>query len=229
MNSVKAIIPFKKKGAKTRLRTFLTEAEREELAMRMLKDVLVALSESNIEEVEIISRCSKEELLNALKLELRNLKLTVRVDEKGLNEVLNEVIQDEKDPRLIIMADIPLVTPESINELIGHEADVVIAPGRKGGTNALFMRKPCEFVVSYYGVSCLEHIETAKGRNLSYTVHDSFFISADIDEDDDLMELLIHGKYFSAEYLRMIGVVIHVDKKSKLRARVDRQMQKQSL
>ena len=222
MNSVKAIIPFKKKGAKTRLRTLLTEAEREELAIRMLRDVLVALSESKIEEVEIISRCSKEELLNALKLELRNLKLTVRVDEKGLNEVLNEVIQDEKDPRLIIMADIPLVTPESINELIGYEADVVIAPGRNGGTNALFMRKPCEFVVSYYGVSCLEHIETAKGRNLSYTVHDSFFISADIDEDDDLMELLIHGNCFSAEYLRMIGVFIHVDKKAKVRARVDR-------
>ena len=223
MNSVKAIIPFKKKGAKTRLRTFLTEAEREELAMMMLKDVLVTLSESKIEEVEIITTCSKEELLNELKLELRNLKLTVRVDEKGLNEVLNEVIQNEKDPRLILMADIPLVTPESINELIGYEADVVIAPGRNGGTNALFMRKPCEFVVSYYGVSCLEHIETAKRRNLSYTVHDSFFISADIDEDDDLMELLIHGRYFSAEYLRMIGVFIQVDKKSKLRARVDRQ------
>ncbi|NOR78762.1 MAG: 2-phospho-L-lactate guanylyltransferase [Methanophagales archaeon] len=229
MNSVKAIIPFKKKGAKTRLRTLLTEAEREELAIRMLKDVLVSLSESQIEEVEIISMCSKEELLNELKLELHDLKLTVRVDEKGLNEVLNEVIGDEKDPRLIIMADIPLVTPESINGLIGYDADVVIAPGRKGGTNALFMRKPCEFVVSYYGVSYLEHIETAKRRNLSYIVHDSFFISADIDEDDDLMELLIHGKYFSAEYLRMIGVVIQVDKKSKLRARVDRQMQKQSL
>ena len=85
------------------------------------------------------------------------------------------------------------------------------------------MRKPCEFVVSYYGVSGLEHIETAKRRNLSYIVHDSFFISADIDEDDDLMELLIHGRYFSAEYLRMIGVFIQVDKKSKLRARVDRQ------
>ena len=102
MNSVKAIIPY-------------TEAEREELAIRMLKDVLVTLSESKIEEVEIITTCSKEELLNELKLELRNLKLSVRVDEKGLNEVLNEVIQNEKDPRLIIMADIPLVTPESIN------------------------------------------------------------------------------------------------------------------
>ncbi len=222
MNSVKAIVPFKKKGAKSRLQAFLTEAEREELAIIMLKDVLVALSESKIEEVVIISTCSKEELLNELQLELRNLKLTVRVDEKGLNEVLNEVITDEKASRLILMADIPLVTPESINELIGHEADVVIAPGREGGTNALFMRRPCEFFVSYYGVSCLEHIETAKRRNLSYSVHDSFFISADIDEEDDLMELLIHGNCFSAEYLRMIGVFIRVDKKSKVRAKVER-------
>jgi formylmethanofuran--tetrahydromethanopterin N-formyltransferase len=68
----------------------------------------------------------------------------------------------------------------------------------------------------------LEHIEMAKRRNLSYTVHDSFFISADIDEEDDLMELLIHGKSYSAEYLRMIGVFIHVDKKTKVRAKVDR-------
>lgn len=226
MNSVKAIIPFKKKGAKTRLRTFLTETEREELAIRMLKDVLVALSESKIEEVEIISTSSKEELSNELKHELRNLKLTVWVDEKGLNEVLNERIKDEQDPRLIIMADIPLVTPESINKLIEHESEVVIAPGRKGGTNALFMRRPSEFLVSYYGVSCLKHIETAKQRNLSYSVHDSFFISADIDEHDDLMELLIHGKSLSVEYLRRIGVFIQTDKKSKLRARVDRQKRK---
>jgi len=222
MKNVKAIIPFKKDGAKSRLWSFLNEKEREEFAIRMLKDVLVALSESKIEEVEIITTCTKYELIDELKSWHRNLKLSVRENEKGLNEALNEVIKDEKDPRLIIMADIPLATPESINELIGHDEDVVIAPGRKGGTNALFLRRPREFFVSYYGISCLEHIKTAKRRNLSYAVHDSFFISADIDEVDDLMELLIHGKSFSAEYLRMIGVYIPVDKKSKERARVAR-------
>jgi 2-phospho-L-lactate guanylyltransferase len=222
MKGVKAVIPFKKGGAKSRLRAFLNEKEREEFAISMLKDVLVALSESKIEEVEIIATCTKDELIDELKSWHRNLKLSVREDEIGLNEALNEVIKDERDPRLIIMADIPLATPESINELIGHDEDVVIAPGRKGGTNALFLRRPCEFIVSYYGISCLKHIETAKRRNLSYAVHDSFFISVDIDEVDDLMELLIHGKSFSAEYLRMIGVYIPVDKKSKERARVAR-------
>ncbi len=231
----KAIIPFKKGGAKSRLECFLSEKEREEFAIRMLKDVLIALSESKIEEAEIISTCSEEGLREELKLksgldsdsdselDLKpKLKLTVREDERGLNEVLNEVIKEEKSPLLIIMADIPLATPESINEIIEHKDDVVIAPGRKGGTNALFLRRPEEFAVSYYGISCLEHVETAKRMNLSHAVLDSFFISVDIDEVDDLMELLIHGKCFSAEYLRRIGVFTRVDKNSMMRAKVDR-------
>lgn len=208
---------------------FLSEKEREELAIRMLKDVLIALSESKIEEAEIISTCSeevlREELESGLDSELDSkskLKLTVREDERGLNEVLNEVIKEEKEPVLIIMADIPLATSESINEIIEHKEDVVIAPGRKGGTNALFLRRPDEFAVSYYGISCSEHVETAKRMNLSHVIHDSFFISVDIDEIDDLMELLIHGRGFSAEYLRKIGVFTHVDKDSKMRAKVDR-------
>ncbi len=223
---VKAIIPFKKEGAKSRLGGVLSEKEREELAIGMLKDVLVALSASGIGEVEIISTCSEEVITEDLKslLSLRDskLKLTVREDERELNEVLNEVIKEEKEPVLIIMADLPLVTPVGINELIEHEEDVVIAPGRKGGTNALFLRRPYDFFVSYYGISCSEHIETAKRMNLSHAVHDSFFTSADIDEVDDLIDLLIHGKGFAVEYLRGIGVFLRVDRNSKLRAKVDR-------
>jgi len=229
----KAIIPFKKERAKSRLGGILSEKEREEFAVRMLGDVLVALSESEIEEVEIISTCSeeqiKEDLNRGLKLNLElesesksnlNLKLTVREDGRGLNEVLNEEIKDEKEPVLIIMADVPLATPESIDEIISREEDVVITPGREGGTNALFLRKPYKFAVSYYGISCLKHIETAKRRDLSYAIHDSFFISTDIDEVDDLIELLIHGRGFSAEYLRGIGVSIHADNNSRMRAKV---------
>lgn len=221
---VKAIIPFKKEGAKSRLGDFFSESEREELAINMLKDVLVALSESKIEEAEIISTCSmdglaKEARLNGAKA---TLAVSVREDERGLNEVLNETITEEKEPVLIIMADVPLTTPESINEIIEHKEEVVIVPGRKGGTNALFLRKPYAFFVSYYGMSFSAHIETAKRRNLSHAVHDSFFISTDMDEVEDLIELLIHGRGFSADCLRRIGVFIRVDKNSKSRAVVDR-------
>ena len=205
----------------------LTESEREELALRMLMDVLGAISESKLEEVEIIATCPKDELVEKLKLhggvdlKLR-LKVRVKEDRRGLNELLNDVIGKEQEPVLIIMADIPLATPRSINELIEHEEVVVIAPGRKGGTNALFLRRPYDFSVSYYGISCAEHVEMAKKRNLSYAVYDSFFISTDIDEIDDLIELLIHGKGFSAAYIRSIGIVLRMDKNLKTRALIER-------
>jgi len=224
---VKAIIPFKKEGAKSRLGDFLTGKEREELALRMLKDVLGAVSESKIEEVEVLSTCSKDEITEELKsdTELKStLKLTVREDARELNDVLNDLITKEKEPVLIIMADIPMATSQSINELIEHEEEVVIAPGRNGGTNALLLRRPSAFFVSYYGISCSKHIETAERRNLSYAVYDSFFISTDIDEVEDLIELFIHGKGFSRDYLRRIGVVLKMDKNSKRRAIVDRQI-----
>jgi len=219
VRDVKAIIPFKKEGAKSRLVGFLNEDEREEFAISMLKDVLVAVSGSKIDDVEVISTGSVLDLKSELKVD-------VIADERGLNEVLNEVIIKEREPLLILMADIPLTTPRSINEIIAHDeekdVDVVIVPGRNGGTNALFLRRPQTFSVSYYGMSYLKHIETAKKRNLNLAVYDSFFISTDIDEVEDLVELLIHGNGFSAEYLDRIGVFICMDKGLKRRASVDR-------
>jgi 2-phospho-L-lactate guanylyltransferase len=226
---VKAIIPFKKDGAKSRLGYFLSESEREELALTMLKDVLVALSKSKIAVVEIISTGSGNEIAEEVKVEeilvnvtKATLTVSFRQDDRELNEALNAVLTEEKEPVLILMADVPLTTPESINELIAHKEDVVIVPGRKGGTNALFLRKPYEFLVSYYGTSYLAHRETAKQRNLSHAVYDSFFISTDIDEVEDLIELLIHGNGFAVDYLRSLGVCLKVNKNLKTRAKVDR-------
>jgi 2-phospho-L-lactate guanylyltransferase len=226
---VKAIIPFKKEGAKSRLGQFLSEHERAELAIRMLKDVLTALSNSEVNTVEIISTGSWDaiaEEVNVAEIEANaapaTLTVRVREDARGLNETLNAVLPREKEPVLILMADLPLTTPESINGIIAQEEEVVIVPGRKGGTNALFLRKPYEFFVSYYGTSYVAHRETARQRNLSCAVYDSFFISTDIDEGEDLIELLIHGTGFAAGYLRRIGVRLRVDRDAKTRAMVER-------
>jgi 2-phospho-L-lactate guanylyltransferase len=215
---MKAVIPFKKKGAKSSLKPFLNDEEREELAMCMLKDVIVALSGSAIKETTIIttSKSSTEEIKqsrfkNGFDL---NLKLDVREDERELNAALNDILRGEKSPLLIIMADLPLVREENINAIIGYadDIDVVISPGRRGGTNALFLRRPFDFVVSYYGISFLAHVEAAKKRNMQFAVYDSFFVYMDIDEVEDLIDLLIHdkGKGFAVSYLRQIGVYLHL-------------------
>lgn len=192
--------------------------------MCMLKDVLRAVANSAIEELEIIATGVEAEQVRAAAraTEVNSSALTVQQDDRELNEVLNEVLARERAPLLLLMADVPLVTPESINRIIAHDEEVVIVPGRKGGTNALFLRKPSAFTVSYYGMSFREHLAIAKQRQLSHAVYDSFFISTDIDEAEDLVELLIHGSGFSAAYLHLIGIGLQVDKAAKTRAWVER-------
>ena len=221
---MKAVIPFKKKGAKSRLAQLLTAEEREELALCMLKDVLRALASSAIDELEIITTGVEPEQVRAVAraAAVNSSALTIWQDDRELNEVLNEVLAREGAPLLLLMADVPLVTPESINRIIAHDEAVVIVPGRKGGTNALFLQKPSAFTVSYYGMSFMEHLAIAQQRQLSHAVYDSFFISTDIDEVEDLVELLIHGSGFSTAYLQRIDVGLAVDKAAKTRAWVER-------
>jgi len=220
---VRAVIPFKQAGAKSRLGALLSENEREELALCMLRDVLVTLGRSTIREVEIITTATSADLMTvAEQHDASNMRITMREDTRGLNDALNDLLADELEPVLIVMADIPLALPATINEIVAHPEEVVIAPGRKGGTNALFLRKPAAFSVSYYGTSFTKHRELAQRLHLSFAIHDSFFISADIDEVDDLIELLIHGKGYSTAYLRRIGVQLLVDKQAKTRAMITR-------
>ncbi len=214
---MKAIVPFKRAGAKSRLKRLLTLEEREKLALMMLKDVLTALSRSMIDRIEILATGG------GFVEELKVRDIEVRYDDRDLNDALNTAISVQDQPVLIIMADIPLVTPESINEMINRNEDVIVSPGRRGGTNAMLLRKPSLFSVSYYGISCIAHLERALLCNMSCGVHDSFFMSVDIDEVEDLVELLIHGKNtHSARYLNDIGLRLHANKGSKTRVDVVR-------
>ncbi|MBU2617888.1 MAG: 2-phospho-L-lactate guanylyltransferase [Euryarchaeota archaeon] len=181
---MKAIVPYKKKGGKSRLSPLLSPSEREELAECMLEDVVSTLSEAGVD-ASIVS-------------------------DEGLNVVLNKIIAKSAGPVLIVMADLPLIRSEHIREIISSKEDVVISPGRGGGTNILFLRGPSAFRVDYYGMSFLDHLQIAKDRGLSLKVYESFYVSCDVDEVDDLAELLIHGKGKAAEYLRSIGVSLQM-------------------
>ena len=189
----------------------------------MLKDVLTALARSTIRKVEIITTAASADLIAMTEQQaVSDMSITVREDSRELNDALNELLADEIEPILIVMADIPLALPATINEIVAHPEDVVIVPGRKGGTNALFLRNPSAFSVSYYGASFAKHRERAQRRHLSFAIHDSFFISTDIDEVDDLIELLIHGNGYSTTYLHRIGIQLFVDTPAKTRVLVTR-------
>ena len=200
---MRAVIPFKKNNAKSRLGAQLSEKEREAFAMAMLNDVAEVLHSSGCFSVVDILSTSVIETGGA------NIVLA----DKGLNEALNEYLQkmsshSMNEPVLIVMADIPLVSINNIMDVVKSPGDIVIVPGRMGGTNAIFIRDPSGFHVDYYGASFLKHCQIAKSRGLTVRVFDSFNLSTDIDEVADLAELLIHGTGHAAQYLKKLGFIL---------------------
>jgi len=192
---MKAIVPFKIVNAKSRLSMLLTPEERKELALLMLRDITSTLTAAGVEVELLTTRPFVWDGARAV------------VSEKELNPALNDYIAAQDGPIMIVMADVPLITEKNIRDIIGSRADLVICPGRGGGTNLQFIRRPDRYHVDYYGASFLDHIRIAEENGLSSEVYDSFNISSDIDEAGDLVELYIHGRGEAAKYLRSLVVL----------------------
>ncbi|RDI72253.1 NTP transferase domain-containing protein [Halopelagius longus] len=109
----------------------------------------------------------------------------------------------------VAMADLALATPEAVRRLADAEGDVVIAPGRGGGTNALVVRHP-GFRVDYHGASYRDHRRIAGEAGASVGVLDSMRLSTDVDEPSDLAEVLLHGGGESKRWLREAGFELDV-------------------
>lgn len=195
------IVPFKGTNAKSRLAPLLSEDERKVFARCMLKDAVKTLEDSDAEQIVI--------LIKSLEDGLEDFDLFI--NEKNLTEAVNEIFARSKESLLIVMPDLPLIKKEHINDILSKKEDLVIVPGRRGGTNVIFSKKPNEFFVDYHGLSFLDHLKIAKDKKLSVNVYDSFFLSTDIDEVSDLMELLIHGNCSAERYLRKIGVHLEIN------------------
>ncbi len=191
---MRAVIPYKKENAKSRLSPVLTLGEREEFVEFMLKDVLNALSKADINKIDILT--------TSIYGVSDDIETNVIVSELGLNEVLNKYLSKISEPVMIIMADLPLVTTQHINEIINSDAGVTIVPGKGGGTNILYIKEPAKFHVKYYGSSFRTHCDIANNMSQSVYVYDSFLASIDIDEPQDLVELLLHGHGMAKDYIK---------------------------
>jgi 2-phospho-L-lactate guanylyltransferase len=213
---MKAIVPYKVANAKSRLSTLLTPEERAELARLMLQDITGALAAAGL----------KVTLLTTGPFEWEDAadfdEVGVVVSDRELNEALNEFLAVQEEPIFIIMADVPLTTEKNIRDMIAIKADLVISPGRGGGTNAQLIRRPDKYHVDYYGASYLDHVSIAEENGLTVAKFDSFNMSTDIDETYDLVELYIHGDGAAAKYLRSFTVL----DASKGRVRVARDTEK---
>jgi 2-phospho-L-lactate guanylyltransferase len=109
------------------------------------------------------------------------------------------------------------VTAGDIQRLVCTEKDMAIVPGRGGGTNLIFLKKPQCFHADFYGASFIDHMAVAEECGFSVDVIDSFRMSTDIDEKEDLVEILIHGKgRKSKEFLESSGFTLAIDEKGRV-------------
>ncbi len=188
---MEVMIPFKPVNPKTRLSGILTKEEREELAFHLLLDVIEACGEATV-----ISS-AEDRRLEGLKHE---------VDSRTLDEVVTSRIR--KSNLAVVMSDLPLLNEKVVGRFLDSEGDVVLAPGRKGGTNMLLSRSR-SFYTSYHYGSLVKHVQICESLGLRWEVFDSFYASVDIDDESDLLELMLHGKgKRSYDYLEELGFYV---------------------
>ncbi|WP_336343517.1 2-phospho-L-lactate guanylyltransferase [Halalkalicoccus ordinarius] len=195
---MRVVVPVAAERPKTRLADVLTGEERLEFALAMLADVLRAVRGAG----------GDPEVLATAPLEA---DAPVTVDDRPLTPAVNAALDDL--PTSVVMADLPLATPASLERLFATAGDVVIAPGRGGGTNALVVRHS-EFRADYHGGSFLKH-RAAAAKLGSLGVVDSHRLATDVDERSDLVELLVHGDGAAADWLRDAGFEL-VERESRL-------------
>jgi 2-phospho-L-lactate guanylyltransferase len=194
---MRVVVPFATETPKTRLSTVLDPDERREFARVMLDDVLAVLEEAGADP-EVLATADTE------------VPVPVTVDDRPLTEAVNAVLASTDEDVAVVMADLALLTPGAVDRLLGAGGDVVVAPGRGGGTNALVVRHR-EFRVDYHGVSYLDHLRKARDVGATVGVVDSHRLATDVDEPADLAELLIHGEGGARDWLESAGFELVTD------------------
>ncbi|GGL49872.1 2-phospho-L-lactate guanylyltransferase [Halocalculus aciditolerans] len=185
---MRTLVPFGPSNPLTRLAAVLSPAERRQFADAMLADVLRTVRAAGGDPV-------------VLATEPVDADAPVVVDDRDLSTAVEAAIGGET---AVVMADLALATPDALERLYEARGDVVVAPGRGGGTNALVVRHD-GFELDYHGASYRAHRENAARVGATVEEVDSLRLGTDIDEPGDLVDLLLLGDGRAVDWLRDAG------------------------
>ena len=185
-----ALIPIKSlTHAKSRLAKHLTQEQRNTLVISMLDHVLRILNSCNkITKITVVTPDEK------IKKRVLNKDVFVEIEtQHGHNESLTQAAKKETyDTKLLTLsADLPLLNKKDLEEMIqlSQDCDVVIAPSKDNGTNAILEKSP--LILPYlFGINSFENYKNeSEKRKLSFKVYKSETISFDVDTPVDLKML----------------------------------------
>lgn len=188
------IVPVKKLSkAKSRLSPLLSENERKQFCLRMLEDVLTSLrATEGVCKTIVVSKDPQ-----VIQVAKNFCVFPFKESQSGLNQAISEAISwcinMEAKITLMLPADIPLVSPEDVNQILvfGRTSSMVISPSRDGnGTNALLLSPP-RVLPAFYGQNSFQrYIGEASQRGIRFHVFRSPRIGLDIDTIKDLVDFI---------------------------------------
>jgi 2-phospho-L-lactate guanylyltransferase len=188
-----AIIPVKRlREAKSSLSEIFGPDQRRQLVLSMLADVLNAVRQaSSISGAAVVSPDKKV-------LDFALLHGATDTVESGLelNAALKYAIEHiagrDATSVLILPGDLPLLKSTDIENLTAMataQRDVVIAPSKANGTNALLIRPPDLIDLRFGGESFPLHVQEAFRVGVKARVYRSPSVATDIDEPADLLSI----------------------------------------
>ena len=179
-----AVVPVKgRDGAKTRLAPLLQPEERRRLVLDMLERVLEACARAGSITGTLLVTPDPGFAPRGVEV--------VRDAGTGHADAIALALRDERvrAGALVVMADCPLVRPESLDALAAVARPLALAPSRDGGVNALALRAINGFVPPF-GVPVEETLGAARAAGLEPAVVDDPLLALDVDRPEDYEAML---------------------------------------
>jgi len=191
VSSFVVLVPVKSSGAKSRLASVLSPAERRELGSLLLTGVLSALADAGLLEKTYVVTSDPE----ILRLSARSGARRVEESrDRGVNAAVEAGVKALGHPFkvMVLPSDLPLLRASEVKHLLwlSELLEVVIAPSASfNGTNALVFPPDAGLALSYDRDSFWNHIRESGRRGLSVGVSSEPGLAFDLDSPDDLRVL----------------------------------------
>jgi len=182
--------------AKSSLSPALTLAQRRELVLCMLADVLNAVRNARSVAGAIVVS-PDEEVLNFAR---KNGVIGILEPGIELNEALKLAIDHAvvkgASSALILPSDLPLLKGADVENIIAMASPprgVVIAPSKDNGTNALLLLPPDVINLRFGGESFPSHLAEARRVGIRPHIYRSAKVAIDVDDVEDLSKVETSG------------------------------------
>jgi 2-phospho-L-lactate guanylyltransferase len=194
--TTRIIVPHRGlEAAKTRLAAVLDDAERVELARKLLARVLSVAREACSDVVVITPAESLGPIVAAAGARLivqRGMGLN-----RGLDQARDEALADGIETLCVLHGDLPNLTVDDVRALIAavpEPSGVAIAPDRAGsGTNGLAMRPPGAIGFGFGVGSFAAHRSAGEAAGLPFAIVERPGLAFDLDTPADLARWLELG------------------------------------